>query len=59
VAATAQQEVPPALEQQLADGGRLVTPLAQGDREHLVLVRRGPHGVQRHVLEPVRFVPLR
>jgi protein-L-isoaspartate(D-aspartate) O-methyltransferase len=59
VAATAQQEVPPALEQQLADGGRLVTPLAQGDREHLVLVRRGPDGVQRHVLEPVRFVPLR
>jgi protein-L-isoaspartate(D-aspartate) O-methyltransferase len=59
VAATAQQEVPPALEQQLADGGRLVTPLARGDSEHLVLVRRGPDGLRRHVLEPVRFVPLR
>jgi protein-L-isoaspartate(D-aspartate) O-methyltransferase len=59
VAATAQHEVPPALEQQLADGGRLVTPLALGDGEHLVLVRRGPDGLERHVLEPVRFVPLR
>jgi protein-L-isoaspartate(D-aspartate) O-methyltransferase len=59
VAATAQQEVPPALEQQLAGGGRLVTPLALGDGEHLVLVRRGPDGLERHVLEPVRFVPLR
>jgi protein-L-isoaspartate(D-aspartate) O-methyltransferase len=59
VAATAQQEVPPALEQQLAVGGRLVTPLALGDGEHLVLVRRGPDGLERHVLEPVRFVPLR
>jgi protein-L-isoaspartate(D-aspartate) O-methyltransferase len=59
VAATAQGEVPPALEQQLAVGGRLVTPLAQGDAEHLVLVRRGSDGIERHVLEPVRFVPLR
>ncbi|HEY0343946.1 MAG TPA: protein-L-isoaspartate(D-aspartate) O-methyltransferase [Solirubrobacteraceae bacterium] len=59
VAATAQGEVPPALEQQLAVGGRLVTPLAQGDAEHLVLVRRGGDGIERHVLEPVRFVPLR
>jgi protein-L-isoaspartate(D-aspartate) O-methyltransferase len=59
VAATAQHEVPPALEQQLAGGGRLVTPLALGDGEHLVLVRRGPDGLERHVLEPVRFVPLR
>jgi protein-L-isoaspartate(D-aspartate) O-methyltransferase len=59
IAATAQGEVPPALEQQLAVGGRLVTPLAQGDAEHLVLVRRGSDGIERHVLEPVRFVPLR
>jgi protein-L-isoaspartate(D-aspartate) O-methyltransferase len=59
VAATAQGEVPPALEQQLAVGGRLVTPLARGDAEHLVLVRRGSTGIDRQVLEPVRFVPLR
>src|SRR5919112_730219 len=41
VAATARDEVPTALEQQLAAGGRLVAPLARGDAEHLVLVRRG------------------
>ena len=59
VAATAKGEVPAALEQQLAAGGRLVTPLAHGDAEHLVLVRRRSDGFERHVLEPVRFVPLR
>jgi protein-L-isoaspartate(D-aspartate) O-methyltransferase len=59
VAATAQDEVPPALEQQLAAGGRLVAPLAHGNSEHLVLVRRGPAGIERFLLEPVRFVPLR
>jgi protein-L-isoaspartate(D-aspartate) O-methyltransferase len=59
VAATAQDEIPAALERQLAEGGRLVVPLARGDAEHLVLVRRGPGGLERHVLEPVRFVPLR
>jgi protein-L-isoaspartate(D-aspartate) O-methyltransferase len=59
VAATAQDEVPPALEQQLAAGGRLVAPLAHGKAEHLVLVRRGGDGLVRVVLEPVRFVPLR
>jgi protein-L-isoaspartate(D-aspartate) O-methyltransferase len=59
VAATARDEVPPALEQQLAAGGRLVAPLAHGNAEHLVLVRRGADGFERVVLEPVRFVPLR
>ena len=59
VAATARDEVPPALEQQLAAGGRLVAPLAHGKAEHLVLVRRGADGFERVVLEPVRFVPLR
>jgi protein-L-isoaspartate(D-aspartate) O-methyltransferase len=59
VAATVRGELPPALEQQLADGGRLVAPLAHGDAEHLVLVRRRSDGLTRFVLEPVRFVPLR
>jgi protein-L-isoaspartate(D-aspartate) O-methyltransferase len=59
VAATARDEVPPALEQQLASGGRLIAPLAHGSSEHLVLVRRGPAGLERFLLEPVRFVPLR
>ena len=59
VAATARDEVPPALEQQLAAGGRLVAPLARGKAEHLVLVRRDGDGLERVLLEPVRFVPLR
>jgi protein-L-isoaspartate(D-aspartate) O-methyltransferase len=59
VAATARYEVPPALEQQLADDGRLVAPVANGDDEQLVLVRRGPGGFERRLLEHVRFVPLR
>jgi len=59
VAATARDVVPAALEQQLAVGGRLVAPVAHDGEEHLVLVRRGTDGFERHLLEPVRFVPLR
>jgi protein-L-isoaspartate(D-aspartate) O-methyltransferase len=59
VAATARDGVPPALEQQLTDGGRLVAPVARDGDEQLVLVRRGPAGFERRLLEHVRFVPLR
>jgi protein-L-isoaspartate(D-aspartate) O-methyltransferase len=59
VAATARGEPPAALEQQLVEGGRLVAPVALGNGEQLVLVRRGAGGFERHALEPVRFVPLR
>lgn len=48
----------PALEAQLAPGGRLVAPVA-GDRdERLVRSRSMPAGIVREQLEPVRFVPL-
>jgi protein-L-isoaspartate(D-aspartate) O-methyltransferase len=57
VGAAAWRSVPPALEQQLAEGGRLVAPIARvGQR--LVLVRRSERGFERQLLEPVRFVPL-
>jgi protein-L-isoaspartate(D-aspartate) O-methyltransferase len=59
VAAAAHDEVPPALEQQLALGGRLVAPVADDGGEQLVLVRRHEAGFERARLEPVRFVPLR
>jgi protein-L-isoaspartate(D-aspartate) O-methyltransferase len=59
VAATAGGGVPPALEQQLALGGRLVAPVADEHGERLVLVRRLDGGYERSRLEPVRFVPLR
>lgn len=59
VAATAKDEVPPALEQQLALGGRLIAPVLDDAGEQLVLVRRHEGGFERHRLESVRFVPLR
>ena len=59
VAATAREEVPPALVEQLAPGARLVAPVRGGDGEHLVRVRRTPGDLEREVLERVRFVPLR
>jgi protein-L-isoaspartate(D-aspartate) O-methyltransferase len=59
VAAAAAGEVPPALEAQLAEGGRLIAPVARGGAEHLIFVRRGPDGLERTPLNAVRFVPLR
>jgi protein-L-isoaspartate(D-aspartate) O-methyltransferase len=59
VAATARDEVPPALERQLAAGGRLIAPVARGDDERLVLVRRTGDRLQRSTHGLVRFVPLR
>lgn len=57
VGAAAWRSVPAALEAQLAEGGRLVAPIARvGQR--LVLVRRTERGLERRPLEPVRFVPL-
>ena len=57
VAAASASGVPPALEQQLAPGGRLVLP-ADGREQRLVLVRRTAGGTSREALERVRFVPL-
>lgn len=60
VAAAAAGEVPPALVEQLARGGRLVAPVATDGEEHLVLLRRGADGALEHtLLSAVRFVPLR
>lgn len=59
VAASARGEVPAALEQQLAVGGRLIAPVEYEGREHLVLVRREAGGLERTLLDAVRFVPLR
>ena len=55
--AAAMGEVPAALVDQLADGGRLVGPVDDGD-QRLVLLRRTPDGLDRSLHERVRFVPL-
>jgi protein-L-isoaspartate(D-aspartate) O-methyltransferase len=58
VAAAMDDEVPPALTEQLAPGGRLVGPVDAGD-QRLVLLRRGAGGeLHREQHERVRFVPL-
>jgi protein-L-isoaspartate(D-aspartate) O-methyltransferase len=55
--AAAGTAVPPALEHQLAPGGRLVAPVENGE-QRLLLVRRVDDGLERTLLERVRFVPL-
>lgn len=58
VAAAAWPEIPPALERQLAPGGRLVAPVGASGQQ-LVLVEREHDGaLTRTTLDPVRFVPL-
>jgi protein-L-isoaspartate(D-aspartate) O-methyltransferase len=57
VAAAMGEDPPRALEEQLADRGRMVAPV--GTREqHLMLTRRAGSGFGRERLEAVQFVPL-
>jgi protein-L-isoaspartate(D-aspartate) O-methyltransferase len=59
--AAASPDVPPALIDQLADGGRLVIPLGHATDEHqdLRLYERHGDALTSRFLFPVRFVPLR
>jgi protein-L-isoaspartate(D-aspartate) O-methyltransferase len=58
VVTAAPAEVPQALLDQLAPGGRLVIPLGTGSQELFVFTKE-PVGVRRDRVAPVRFVPLR
>ena len=49
--------VPPALEEQLAEGGRLVVPVGD-DEQRLLLIRRRDGELEREEVERSRFVPL-
>lgn len=58
IVTAAASEVPRALLEQLAPGGRLVLPVGNGAGQQLVLiVNEGSH-FSRQLLDPVRFVPL-
>jgi protein-L-isoaspartate(D-aspartate) O-methyltransferase len=57
VAAGSAYGVPPALAEQLADGGRMVLPTDGGSQRLLVVRRHGGEFV-REQHDPVRFVPL-
>jgi len=60
VAAAGGEAVPAAWVDQLADGGRIVAPVAseRGGQSLVVIEKSGTH-VQRTLLEPVQFVPLK
>lgn len=50
--------VPPALEEQLAEGGRLLIPLGGRDEQMLTVLTKRDGGLERRDIAPVRFVPL-
>ena len=58
IVTAAAAEVPQALLEQLAPGGRLVIPVGAGDVQELLLIVREEDGYSRRVLDAVRFVPL-
>lgn len=57
IVAAASREIPQALKQQLAPGGRLMIPVGSVD-QHLVLVERQGNVFRESRYEAVRFVPL-
>jgi len=58
--AAAARSIPPALTEQLAEGGRMVIPLEISSlNQELMLVCKTASGVERKTLYGVRFVPLK
>ena len=58
IVTAAAADVPQALLDQLAPGGRLVIPVGAGDVQQLMLIVREENGFSRRLLDTVRFVPL-
>jgi protein-L-isoaspartate(D-aspartate) O-methyltransferase len=52
-------DVPPALLDQLADGGRLVAPVGTIDAQHIVIIDRHGGGISRHDSMGVQFVVMK
>lgn len=51
--------IPPPLLRQLADGGRLIAPVREGEEQNLVLLEKRGKTVHREVICQVLYVPLR
>lgn len=58
IVTAAASEVPRALLEQLAPGGRLVLPVGNGAGQQLVLIVNEGTRFSRRILDPVHFVPL-
>lgn len=58
VLAAAPSEIPAALTEQLAIGGRLVLPVGERWQQELVVVTRTATGLERQRVIPVAFVPM-
>jgi protein-L-isoaspartate(D-aspartate) O-methyltransferase len=58
ILAAAPREVPPALREQLAIGGRLVLPVGVTHRQELKVVTRTHGGFDERIALPVSFVPM-
>lgn len=52
------ENVPPALVEQLAEGGRMVIPLGERYRQTLYLMRKTNGKLEREALQPTLFVPM-
>jgi protein-L-isoaspartate(D-aspartate) O-methyltransferase len=61
ISAAGGETLPHAWIDQLAVGGRLVAPWAQtkGGSQSLLVIDKTPNGIERQILEPVHFVPLK
>ena len=58
VVSAAATEVPPALEEQLTEGGRLVIPVTRGASDDVWLYRKEGGSLQQvRLVTPARFVP--
>ncbi|MCA9239851.1 MAG: protein-L-isoaspartate(D-aspartate) O-methyltransferase [Planctomycetales bacterium] len=58
LAAAAPGHVPPALEEQLKPGGRLVIPVGEGYQELLLIEKRPDGQLAQRSISPVAFVPM-
>ena len=58
VVTCAPDKIPPALVEQLRDGGRMIIPVGSGLNQDLILLRKEGGKIEKQSILPVRFVPM-